>query len=689
MTKLIISLFFLLVCLNKPFAQVDNVTGQFVDKGNLLQSPGAESGKKGWTNSAGTFTVESTGAIKGGRVFKVALSSQTLNLYQDSTSYASEFNDSVQGIAYAYVKTSVSGIKLCAKKAGVTQTSLCMSHSGSGKYELLKVPFILGSTSNGLAIISDSAKTGNVFVDETYVGAVDLKVDGQTVNIQSSSLIQTVSFSLGATITGAITSSVNSGLYSYNSSTGIYTVLKKSKFVISGSSSTAGNSSHIINVNVNGSIVSSGSSPPVTGYHASTAYTGILNVGDTFYFNIGTNGSSAQKLSVSATEFVDSGTYSSTNADTDWQSCGYTASDFIGFGTVTDIDLKCKRQGGDLLINGGFRSGTPTSSEARLALKFNGQSLNVKSGYLANTIFGIYNINTTTASNLGIFHTISASGLSYIGFSARTSSVSPLEFLIGTSAGISGQKSGIDARIPIESWENSNIIIGTFNGLEKCENTLDCTDTFSASVSSTGAVVVGSENVDWLNGNCTITTTGHFSCPIITGIFTATPNCFANFNSTPFNSIGADVYSATTSAALIRVNENGAAANRAFTITCQKARADYIGKTAKAVASDQNLRTPGLTNAVICSAQISSTGAISNQKGGCFESCTNATTPVCTFTNNYWASTPNCWSKTTSSALDAVVTVTGTTSMSGALSTTTGSAASGSRAYFCHGETNP
>jgi len=81
-----------------------------------------------------------------------------------------------------------------------------------------------------------------------------------------------------------------------------------------------------------------------------------------------------------------------------------------------------------------------------------------------------------------------------------------------------------------------------------------------------------------------------------------------------------------------------------FRIVCQKSGADYVGKTAMAVASDQNIRTPGITKAVFYSSKISSYGVISNEQGDFISTCTNpsAGSYVCSFNASIFASTPNC-----------------------------------------------
>jgi hypothetical protein len=149
--------------------------------------------------------------------------------------------------------------------------------------------------------------------------------------------------------------------------------------------------------------------------------------------------------------------------------------------------------------------------------------------------------------------------------------------------------------------------------LEICENTLDCTDTFSASFTSTGAVVPGSENVDWILGFATITDTSKFAFTINTGIFSVKPNCSATMASDVSGvsqSAVIDITSNTTMS--VRTLAGGGKSAQPFTVICQKAGIDYIGKTAKAVASDQNLRTPGLVNGGIFSASFGGTSYRNN-----------------------------------------------------------------------------
>jgi hypothetical protein len=347
--------------------------------------------------------------------------------------------------------------------------------------------------------------------------------------------------------------------------------------------------------------------------------------------------------------FNSSNTYSSTNADTDWASCGHTTSSFTGFGTVSAIETQCKRQGGDLLMKGKFTSGIPTGTEARLSLPlWNGTQL-VSAGSSVIPSLQVSGSMATSyfATNYFSYISLIEPSVSYMTMGVQVSTVAALTKASGAGIAITGTVVSFNSRIPIEGWQQSNIIIGQFNGLESCTNTLECTDTFSASVTSTGTVVAGSENVDWLDGNCTFGT--GYTCNFKTGIFTATPNCSV----TPSDTSGGFGLLNSSSATFVnpifisRTDGGPANLQAPFRLICQKQGVDYIGKTAKAVASDQNVRTPGLTNSVVYSAIVNtSSDAITGENGDFLSgtTCTNATTgrATCTFNSNVFGSIPIC-----------------------------------------------
>jgi hypothetical protein len=293
-----------------------------------------------------------------------------------------------------------------------------------------------------------------------------------------------------------------------------------------------------------------------------------------------------------------------------------------------------------------------------------------------------------TSSNPGYVNnaqTLIEPSVSYLTFQAPATTT--LSKSTGSAITATGIVLSINARIPIAGWQNSNLIIAQLSGLESCSSTLECTDTFSAKVSSTG--IVSDENIDWLSGNATVSS-GLFTFSLKTGLVSSPLNCTASTNRPNSDATVAcrNVETSTNSSLAIRCENTstGTSSATAFHVICQKQGVDYIGKTAKAVASDQNISTPGTIKSTICSAKISSTGVISDQKGGCFASCTNATTPVCTFTSNYWVSgqVPNCWHSSDGFIPESKATT--STTFSGIVINTAGAVQTIGRLYFCHGE---
>jgi len=142
---------------------------------NILDNAGFEHStfSTSWTNSAGTFTQETSTVIDGKASAKLVLSSQTMSLTQSSTLYAAQFADGVQGLASVRIKSNVA-VKVCAIQAGTVSTVDCVDVANDNKWSFYKIPFILGATSNGISIASSGAVSGTVYIDEAFVGAANV-----------------------------------------------------------------------------------------------------------------------------------------------------------------------------------------------------------------------------------------------------------------------------------------------------------------------------------------------------------------------------------------------------------------------------------------------------------------------------------------------------------------------------------
>lgn len=607
--------------------------GTLLESGNtnILVNPSFEhqAGDTGWT-VGGTATAgsEASVVVHGKKSYSFTASSQTVDLSQSSTLYQAQFADGVQGLSSIRVKTNHTGTcSVCSVQAGTVSTANCVSVQANNKWGLYKVPMILGATSNGISLACTSG-TGLTYVDDAFVGAVDLKADVDQSRIAGYAYFNPTanctwsrtSTTLGAFGTDADCPGPTIGYSSMGSWQTTDTDLPrvtvnnlpagtyKATFIIPGLPSTG--TSNSFSMFDGSSTCQSTNGPGATSDPTNTVlscvftYTSSGNRSFEIYghsssgslFITNTTATAFNPTTKFFLEYFGSGSvYTSTNADTDWASCGHTPSDFTGFGTVTSIETQCKREGSDLLMRGKFTSGVSTGVEARVNLKLGGAALTSASSSVIPTIqlagFGFRNVASATTDKMYSI-TIQPS-VAHITFALGpyATAQNPLLAQNGDAIIANGVTMSINARIPISGWTNSNLIIGQFNGLESCANTLECTDTFSAKVSSAG--VVSDENVNFLNGNCSLASST-FTCPFNSSIFTVAPNCTIG---PAQNGVATVTRIDSTSSSQIVVSTfastSGAPSAGAFNLICQKQGADYIGKTAKAVASDQNVRSIG------------------------------------------------------------------------------------------------
>jgi hypothetical protein len=583
---------------------------------NILTNPSFEHAtfSTGWTNSAGTFTADTVVEVDGLKAAKLVLSSQTMSLTQSSTLYASQFADGIQGLALVRVKSDVA-LKVCSIQAGTVSTSNCVNVQANNKWGLYRVPMILGATSNGVSIASTGAVSGTVYIDDAFVGAVDLQgvtnsigpwisftpTGSFTTNTTYSGFYRQVGTDLEVTATLSFSGAPNVAGLSVNLPSGFTIDTGKAPTVIG----TGRGYDPGINVYEMSIAVANSTAVSVVRKEISTTY--VVNntpANATTPFAIGNADFYSLSYKVPVTQFSNAiSVYSSTNADTDWASCGLTGAAFTGFGSsVPTPALQCKRQGSDLLIKGTFQAGTtPTAVEARMALPtWNGvQLVSANSSIIPRVqLAGNLTINLANTTFFGEYVLIEAS-VPYVTFALQSSVANADTKATGANLSGTGNFHSINARIPIEGWQGSNIIVGSFSGLESCADTYQCTDTFSAFIDISGNV--SNENVDWLNGNCS-TSAGVFTCGLKTGLSGAGANLTTGMNcnitagaaTSAVTFVATEVRSSTTTQIVYGTNNTTDFAHPVY-ISCQKGPSDFLSKTAKAVASDQSVRSIGST----------------------------------------------------------------------------------------------
>lgn len=138
---------------------------------------------------------------------------------------------------------------------------------------------------------------------------------------------------------------------------------------------------------------------------------------------------------------------------------------FTGFGTVSNIECYESRNGEFNDIDCKFTAAVPAASEARVSLP----GINVSSSLLTLRNYGSWGRVTSSANHGGL--TLIEPSVGYVTFSAATTFSNTGSATIAKANGNdmigNGETLSFTARIPIQGWVNSNIMVGSFGGYGK------------------------------------------------------------------------------------------------------------------------------------------------------------------------------------------------------------------------------
>lgn len=353
-----------------------------------------------------------------------------------------------------------------------------------------------------------------------------------------------------------------------------------------------------------------------------------------------------------------------------------------GFGTVTNMVCQCRQVGSNQEIMCSFTTGTVTAQEAQVAL-CDGAVTNVP----VTRVVGESVRDIAVASEPKSHTVIVTNGTTYVnfGFKDYTNSRAPLTKVNGNTLLVSGNPIAFHASVPVVGYESS---VNTWN--DRCRDPLKCEWDFSAQVDGNASSAIQRMNVPWLSGSTCAWSSGELVCDVVDGVATEEMSCNANVFTSTGGTIDATVLSyhntATKKVVFTVFNSGTRASTLPLSINCSLNGADYRRVKTLGLQAYLDGYLKSGNNEALCSAEHSSTGVLSNKKGiDCFASCTNATTPVCTF-NSVWATgeTPNCWHNS-STGLNEGTTAT-TTTASGRVVNSAGTPVAGARTLFCHGK---
>lgn len=127
---------------------------------------------------------------------------------------------------------------------------------------------------------------------------------------------------------------------------------------------------------------------------------------------------------------------------------------FTGFGTAASVSFWSRRVGDTLEIEGVFSAGTPTATEARVTLGYNGTNANVTSDATKVASIRLAGNWATDNSSLGqnYLSVLIESAVGYITFGYQSASGASLTKLNGSSVASAGSIISVRASIPITGW---------------------------------------------------------------------------------------------------------------------------------------------------------------------------------------------------------------------------------------------
>lgn len=199
-----------------PNNQVTKIGGinSLVETGNrnILVNPSFEheTFSTSWT-SAGTATnsAETSSPLSGKKSFRISATAQTIQVYQDSTLYASVLSGTQGVIRFSASTTNDVDTTVCQRAAGVELTGAnnCVTLVAGGVKRNYEIPVVLSATSNGVEV-SAASTTGVTILDDFEISdSLSLPEVSQAQLVASGFFASTASANLSRTSTslGAFT----------------------------------------------------------------------------------------------------------------------------------------------------------------------------------------------------------------------------------------------------------------------------------------------------------------------------------------------------------------------------------------------------------------------------------------------------------------------------------------------------
>lgn len=245
---------------------------------------------------------------------------------------------------------------------------------------------------------------------------------------------------------------------------------------------------------------------------------------------------------------------------TDYGPTAYTPT-FTGLGTVTVQNCTHERKATYLFVECTFTAGTTTATEMRVSFPTGLTSLSTLP--TLSYAGGWTRISTGSESQ----EVYKEPSVSYFTFGVKSAGVSGLTKQNGNAIVGSNNVVSFKASVPIQGWaENQRApsLVGSITS-----NSVSSLRMESAIVASTGVVNSELGGSDWINGNCS-NSSSSYTCTFTSGIFSTTPNCQVSTLAAAQTNIRHQISSLSSANVIVmsRNVNNSTLADQDFVLTC-------------------------------------------------------------------------------------------------------------------------
>lgn len=263
---------------------------------------------------SGTFAFEIVAPLHGDASYKYTQAAGSLNDYIVSAAQVVDpvFRGRTAFLSFPYkyngLNSEIKVVVYDATNASIISSSLdLLESSGSIKTAIISVviPSTCSSIRVGFQVVTLNSGKVLEFDDIEMSTSLAFATPVSMVISQTSRIQQSATFS-NATITGSITTSTGNGIYSYNSSTGIYTAIKAGIVNVSFSAIPGTTTPTVATITKNSVIIAEDTSAVTAGLGGTASASFEILAGDTWFFHVQNGNSTSQKISVAASANTES-----------------------------------------------------------------------------------------------------------------------------------------------------------------------------------------------------------------------------------------------------------------------------------------------------------------------------------------------------------------------------------------------